>query len=208
MARPLACLRYELQAISNVGRLRGQSRRLDIAAVALSWLMAVGTGSEPFFVAASGASAALAGLVFVAMSINLDHILQTRGLHMSGFEAIMLLLVPLVLCLSVLVPAQGVAVYVAEAVVAGAAVVAIAIITARLMLAHGFLRRVVVIRLSSTVLTVAPLTAAALTAGAPATSFGWLGTAVIVSILNGCLIAWSLLVLNELDNPARTGGVR
>ena len=180
----------------------------DIAAVAPSSLMAVGTGFEPFFAAAAGASAALAGLVFVAMSINLDHILQTRGLHMSGFEAIMLLVVPMVLSLSVLVPAQSAAVYVAEAVLGGAALVAIDVITARLAVAHHFHRRVIVVRLVSTVLSVAPLAAAALTSGATATSLAWLAAAVILSILNGCLIAWSLLVLIELDNPARIGGAR
>ena len=169
--------------------------------------MAVGTGSEPFFAAASGASAALAGLVFVAMSINLDHIVQTRGLHLSGFEAITLLLLPMVLCLSVLSPAQSVAVYVAEVVVAAVALVALAIRTTRLILALT-LRRVIVVRVGSTALTVAPLVAAALTAGSPATSLAWLTTAVIASILNGCLIAWSLLVLIELNNPARTGRAR
>lgn len=170
--------------------------------------MAVGNGWEAFFGAASAATSALAGLVFVAVSINLDHIIQTRGLHLAGFEAIVLFLVPLALCLSVLAPAQSVTIYVAEALVAGAGLAALATRTVRLLVESHVLRRVLVIRIGSTALTVAPLVAAVLTAGTPATSLAWLAAAVIVSILNGCLIAWSLLVLIAFNDPVRTGPTR
>lgn len=39
---------------------------------------------EGLFLAGAGASAALAGLLFVAMSINLDRILQGTGLPVPG----------------------------------------------------------------------------------------------------------------------------
>jgi hypothetical protein len=45
-----------------------------------------------FFVAGAGASAALAGLVFVAVSINVDRILQLQGLPDRALATVMLLL--------------------------------------------------------------------------------------------------------------------
>ena len=48
-------------------------------------------GWESLFVAEAGASAALAGLLFVAISINLERILQGTGLPGRAGEAIVLL---------------------------------------------------------------------------------------------------------------------
>ena len=44
------------------------------------------------FVAAAGASAALAGLVFVAVSINIERILQYEGLPERALQTVLLLL--------------------------------------------------------------------------------------------------------------------
>jgi hypothetical protein len=51
---------------------------------------------ESLFVAEAGASAALAGLLFVALSINLERILKGTGLPGRAGEAIVLLLTVLV----------------------------------------------------------------------------------------------------------------
>ena len=51
---------------------------------------------ESLFVAEAGASAALAGLLFVALSINLERILKGSGLPGRAGEAIVLLLTVLV----------------------------------------------------------------------------------------------------------------
>lgn len=59
------------------------------------------------FLATAGASAALAGLVFVAVSINLERILQFRGLPERALETVMLLVGALVVSVVGLVPGQS-----------------------------------------------------------------------------------------------------
>ncbi len=62
-----------------------------------------------FFLAAAGAAAVLAGLVFVGLSINLDTIMSnpTYGLPGRALEALVLLVAVLIVTLLLLVPAQG-----------------------------------------------------------------------------------------------------
>jgi hypothetical protein len=59
------------------------------------------------FVAAAGASAALTGLVFVAVSINLDRILKIPGLPDRALQTLLMLLSVLVFALVGLFPGQG-----------------------------------------------------------------------------------------------------
>ena len=59
------------------------------------------------FVAEAGASAALAGLLFVAISINLERILQGAGLPGRAGEAMVLLVAVLGVSTLVLVPGQS-----------------------------------------------------------------------------------------------------
>jgi hypothetical protein len=58
-------------------------------------------------VAAAGASAALAGLVFVAVSINVDRILRFQGLPDRALATVMLLLSVVLVSLIGLVPGQS-----------------------------------------------------------------------------------------------------
>ena len=60
-----------------------------------------------FFVGAAGASAALAGLVFVAVSINVEAILGYEGLADRAFETVVMLLSVVVVSLVCLVPGQA-----------------------------------------------------------------------------------------------------
>jgi len=62
---------------------------------------------DSLFLAEAGASAALAGLLFVALSINLERILKGAGLPGRAGEAIMLLLAVLVVSTWALVPGQS-----------------------------------------------------------------------------------------------------
>jgi hypothetical protein len=59
------------------------------------------------FVATAGASAALAGLVFVAVSINIERILGYEGLPERAQETVLLLLGVLIVSIAGLVPGQG-----------------------------------------------------------------------------------------------------
>jgi hypothetical protein len=71
-------------------------------------------GWTDFFVAEAGASAALAGLLFVAISINLTRILQFRDLPTRAVEALLSLLSVLVVATFALVPGQSPIAYGAE----------------------------------------------------------------------------------------------
>lgn len=65
------------------------------------------TAWSELFVASAGATAALAGLVFVAISINLDRILELKGVPDLGLVTILLLVGVLVVSLFGLIPGQG-----------------------------------------------------------------------------------------------------
>ena len=60
-----------------------------------------------FFVASAGASAALAGLVFVAVSINVERILQFRGLPDRALATVLMLLSVVLVALICLIPGQS-----------------------------------------------------------------------------------------------------
>ncbi len=60
-----------------------------------------------FFVATAGASAALAGLLFVAVSINLDRILGEAGLPDRALETVLLLLSVVLISVVGLIPGQS-----------------------------------------------------------------------------------------------------
>ncbi len=63
-------------------------------------------GWENFFIAEVGASAALLGLIFVGVSINLDKILSISGLPNRALLALIILLTILIISSVMLIPSQ------------------------------------------------------------------------------------------------------
>jgi hypothetical protein len=78
-------------------------------------------GWENFFFAEVGASAALAGLVFVGVSISLERILAHPHLPGRALESLVVLLVTLVLSSLLLVPGQSFTVIGVEILLGGVA---------------------------------------------------------------------------------------
>lgn len=76
-------------------------------------------GWANFFFAEVGASAALAGLIFVGVSINLSRILAFPRLPNRAFEALLLLLTVLVVSSLLLVPEQALSLVGSEVLVIG-----------------------------------------------------------------------------------------
>ena len=83
---------------------------------------------ESFAVALAGVCAVLAGLVFVAVSINIGRILRVRGLAGRAGESVILFLSAVCQCAFVLIPHQPVAALGAELL--GVGLVTLAILTA------------------------------------------------------------------------------
>lgn len=77
---------------------------------------------DAFFAAEVGASAALAGLVFVGISINLSKIIALPAVLNRAFQALAVLLSVLIASSTLLVPGQSPATQGAELVVIGALV--------------------------------------------------------------------------------------
>ncbi|HTZ63570.1 MAG TPA: hypothetical protein VMB51_05655 [Solirubrobacteraceae bacterium] len=71
------------------------------------------------FVASAGASAALTGLLFVAVSVNLERILQFPGLPERALQTLLLLLSAVLISLICLIPGQSTTALGIELVVVG-----------------------------------------------------------------------------------------
>jgi hypothetical protein len=153
---------------------------------------------KDLFVAVAGASAALAGLLFVAVSINVERIVKYEGLPERGIEALAMLLVPLVVSIAGLLPGQSHVAFGIELLAIAAVLIAV---MSRSPVAGNFpddiemprhyvLTRQAV-RLSGVVL---------LTVGAVAELFAvagglyWVAGAIVVLTLGAVVNAWVLLV--------------
>jgi hypothetical protein len=154
-------------------------------------------GWSDFGVAVAGAGAALAGLLFVALSINLDRILAGYRLTARAGSTLVLLATPLVIALLLLIPDQSDVALGVElvllGVVAGGALAALNPPWRRAPEQHLFWW--VITNGTPTVL----LSASAIVAGigTMTESLGglyWLPVGVIVALLAALENAWVLLV--------------
>jgi hypothetical protein len=155
-----------------------------------------------FFLAAAGAAAVLAGLVFVGVSINLEMIMSdpASGLAGRALEALALLVAVLIVTLLLLVPSQRMVLAGAEVLAVGvvdwAAVVIIQLLALRnwQSLEPAF-RRHLVPRVVLCQVATLPIVAAGV--GLMGWGIGglyWLVVGVVLSFLVAVLDAWVLLV--------------
>jgi modulator of FtsH protease len=152
-------------------------------------------GWHDFFVAEAGASAALAGLLFVAISINLTRILEYRHLPSRAIEALLALLSVLVIATFALVPDQSPLSFGIE--IGGAGLVIWAIQTVALIRtwkdAHPRAKstaRILTNQLPSLPFVIAGVL---LAAGHP-TAIYWVVPGTLLSFAAGIFGAWVLLI--------------
>ncbi len=152
-------------------------------------------GVDPLPVAGAGAAAALAGLVFVAVSINVERILRHEGLPERALQTVVLLLGAVVACLFGLIP-QSVTALGVELLVGGLLMVGFFAATARRSLRDtrghtGWLL--------SRLLTIVPgflcypIAGVSLLAGAGG-GLRWLAAGIVGAIVGAVINAWVLLV--------------
>ena len=150
----------------------------------------------PFFTAQVGAAAALAGLVIVAISINLQRILSLPGLPGRAGETLVLLVGALVLSSLMLIPGS-------LTLLGGAAIVVSAVMWSACLVIHigaitqaaGGPRGSLAARMALTQLTTLVMVAgsAFLLAGNP-TGFYWLAAGALLAIVNAVFATWVLLI--------------
>ena len=149
-------------------------------------------------IAVAGAVAALTGLVFVALSINLAKILEYPGLVGRAAEALVSLLQPLFVAFAVLMPGQSVR-------AAGVEVLVLSVITSGIILMilftsgrraargrprHEFATRCLLV----SVAFVPTLVGAVVLCSSSTSGMYWLTAGVVSSVSVGIADAWILLV--------------
>ncbi len=147
------------------------------------------------FAASAGASAALTGLLFVAVSVNIERILEVTGLPERALQTLLMLLSAVIISLVVLIPGQSAAALGVELLTAG---VASGVALGRLLLmTEPALRQYaptgwqVAIVLPGTLLfVVGALSLLARTGG----GLYWVVGGIIGSIVGASANAWVLLV--------------
>ena len=155
-----------------------------------------------FFLAVAGAAGVLTGLVFVAVSINLQVIVSEPGSGLPGraAEALILLVGVLVVSVLLLVPGQGTTLIGGEVLVLGLATWGwVAII--QLVRLQGWrnmrpdLRRAFVLRVALAQIATLPLVVAGVAVLVVGTGgLYWLVAGMVLSILVALFEAWVLLV--------------
>ena len=148
------------------------------------------------FVATAGASGALAGLVFVAVSINIDPILRLPGLTERALETVLLLLGVVVVSIFVLVPEQGTAALGAELLGVGVVwAIAIGVLLRRSVPHYTGRPTWLAVRVVLTAAGVLPFVVcgASLVAKTGGGLF-WAMAGIVAALVGAVLNAWVLLV--------------
>lgn len=144
------------------------------------------------FVATAGAGAALAGLVFVAVSINVERILKLAGMPERAVASLLLLLGVVVISLVGLAPGQSPSVVAGELL--GVGLVG-AIATTILVLKHHGSHARPILNVGVMLAGTLPFALAGLSmiAGAGGGLY-WVLAGIVLAIIGAVLNAWVLLV--------------
>ncbi len=149
-----------------------------------------------YFVAVAGAAAALSGLVFVAISINVERIIKGEGLPERALETILLLLGVLVTSVIVLAPGQSNVALGIELMVSGLGFLVVILLLIRRGVGNdrgprGSLpARIGLSTVGSAPFAIAGLSLIVETGG----GLYWVLAGTVFALLGGVLNAWVLLV--------------
>jgi hypothetical protein len=148
-----------------------------------------------FFIAEAGASAALAGLLFVAISINLTRILEFPSLPSRAVEALLALFSVLVVSSFALIPGQSLRAVGIEIGATGLALWLIQTVAMLRMWKIGHPRSRSILRVLANQIPPLPfvIAGALLMAGHPHGMY-WTVPGALLSLENGLFGAWILLV--------------
>jgi modulator of FtsH protease len=152
------------------------------------------------FVATTGAAAALAGLLFVAVSINLERILQYPGLPERALETLLLLLGVVVASVFGLVPEPGRTAVGLELLVVGLVlVIVVGVVFAKSVRRVRGNANTPRLYLPGRILLVVPGTVPYVVGGASLLAeagggFYWVLAGIVGGLIGGVINAWVLLV--------------
>jgi hypothetical protein len=147
------------------------------------------------FVATAGATAALTGLVFVAVSLNIERILKLPGLPERALQTLMMLLTPLIVSLVGLIPGQSATALGVELLVLGVLATYAIVQTLRRTIPGGREHQRASFHMAMTLPAAIPVVigGASLIAGWGGGLY-WIVAAIVCAILGASVNAWVLLV--------------
>ena len=154
-------------------------------------------GWENFLIAEVGASAALLGLIFVGVSINLTKIVSLPGLPNRAFLALIILLTILIVSSLLLVPAQTSTLIGIEVLIIGLIVWILATLLDLNILSkrQRKYRRPYLVNMGLTQLALLPyIVAGIITLTLGVGGLYWIVPAILISFIKVILDAWVLLV--------------
>ena len=152
---------------------------------------------ESFAVLGGTASGTLTGLLFVAVSLNRDHIARHAELRASAAQTLVLLILPLPVSVLMLAPAQPSWALGAEIVAFAIAAAVVLTVIARgkkTVDAKSQIARLLDRRRTSRVTTLLLFVAGATEAAGHGGGLYWLAPAVLFALLGGVYNAWIFLI--------------